>query len=305
MTIKTLNSVIFLLITLAAGQAASALSPQSELEFKKAQALYRQKHGLRARTILLKLADQKDASPEVLCLLADTYLAEGNDISDNGLIKCETLARRALKLDSQWGNAHKILSQVSNARGQFDLAVAQATTALSVKKPDVRAFLQRSLAYQQLKKGEAALKDITTYTEIGDSSSDMFILKGSVLASLDRYDLAIAAYQTALKKHFSDWTIYRIVECMEHQHQYDQAIKQVTVLIKLNSNDPEAMQVRGRLNAKAKHFQAAIDDYTQAIKLEPLSRFYIERAAVFKSMGNAKKAADDLACAKKLDLERP
>ncbi len=305
MTIKASTSLISLLIILAAGEAASALSPQTELEFKRAQRLFSHKHGLQARTILLQLADRRDANPEILCLLADTYLAEGNDVSDNALSTCEKLARRALKLDNQWGNAHKILSQVSNARGKFDLAVAQATTALSVKKPDLRALLQRSLAYQQLKKGEEALKDITTYTEIGDSSSDMFILKGSVLTSLDRSDLAIAAYQTALKKRFSDWTIYRIVECMEHQHQYEQAIKQVTVLIKLNSNDPEAMQVRGRLNAKAKHFQAAIDDYTQAIKLEPLSRFYIERAAVFKSMGNAQKAADDLTRAEKLDLERP
>ncbi len=101
----------------------------------------------------------------------------------------------------------------------------------------------------------------------------MFILKGSVLTSLERHALAIAAYQIALKKHFSDWTIYRIVECMEHERQYDEAIKQVTELIKLNSADPEARQVRGKLNAKAKHFQAAIDDYSEAIKLEPLPLF--------------------------------
>jgi len=86
---------------LAVEQAAVAASPQTEAEFRRAQVLFRQRHGLQARAILEQLADKRDANAAIYCLLADTYLAEGNDISDNLLAACENLANRALQLDSQ------------------------------------------------------------------------------------------------------------------------------------------------------------------------------------------------------------
>ena len=281
----TLTAAVSLLPTIAANQ--------NEL-FQQARRLTHRKHIAEAQQILIKLCSSSNASVEALCLLAFTYLTEEKTITDEHLIECEKLAKRAIKLDPEWGNAHKILAQVSNLQDKPNLAITQSNKALSVKKPDIKAYLQRCLAYEAIGKHKEALSDITIYTEKHDSSADMFNLKGSVLVSMKRYDEAIAAYRMSLKKRFNDWTIYRIVDCFEQQHQYDKAAEELTKLIKVNAADAEAYQTRGRMLGLAKHYKTAIDDYTMAIKLEPTGRFYKERAALYKLTGKQKEAAEDL-----------
>jgi tetratricopeptide (TPR) repeat protein len=267
---------------------------QTEIQYRRAQQLINHKHVAEGQQILIKLCQSPSAPVEALGLLAFTFLAEESTITDEHLIECEKLANRAIRKDPEWGTGYKILAQVSNLQSKPALALSQSTKALSVKKPEIKAYLQRCLAYEALGKHKEALSDITIYTETHDSSADMFNLKGSILVSMKRYDDAIAAYRMSLKKQFRDWTIFRIVDCFEQQHQYDKAADELSRLIKVNAADAEAYQTRGRMLGLAKHYKAAIEDYTMAIKLEPNGRFYKERAALYKLTGKQKEAAEDL-----------
>lgn len=285
---------VFTLSVAIERQPQATAANQTEIQYRRAQQLINQKHLAEGQQILIKLCESPSAPVEALALLAFTYLAEEKTITDEHLLECEKLAKRAIEIDSEWGTAYKILAQVSNLQDKPALAITQSNKALSVKKPEIKAYLQRCLAYEALGKHKEALSDITIYTETHDSSADMFNLKGSVLVSMKRYDEAIAAYRMSLKKRFSDWTIYRIVDCFEQQHQYDKAADELTRLIKVNAADAEAYQTRGRMQGLAKHYKAAINDYTTAIKLEPNGRFYKERAALYKLTGKQKEAAEDL-----------
>lgn len=267
---------------------------QDEPLFKRAQQLTNQKHIAEAQKILVKLCNGPKASVQALCLLTWTYLAEESTITDEHVAECEKLTKRALKLDPEWGNAYKLQAQIYNLQGKHEQAIAYSTKALSVKNPDPKAYLQRCLAYEAVGKHKEALSDITIYSDKYAPEAEMLELKGSVLVNLNRYDDAIAAYRAALKKQFKDWTIYRIVDCFEQQHQYDKAAEELTHLIKINALDSEAYQTRGRMLGLAKHYKEAIDDYTKAIKLEPTARFYKERAALYKLTGKPKEAAEDL-----------
>lgn len=291
--LKVALAVCALAIAIENLPGATAAS-QTEIQYRRAQQLINQKHIAEGQQILIKLCESPSAPVEALALLAFTFLAEESTITDEHLMECEKLANRAIRKDPEWGTGYKILAQVSNLQNKPALALSQSTKALSVKKPEIKAYLQRCLAYEALGKHKEALSDITIYTETHDSSADMFNLKGSVLVSMKRYDEAIAAYRMSLKKKFNDWTIYRIVDCFEQQHQYDKAAEELTRLIKVNAADAEAFQTRGRMQGLAKHYKAAIDDYTVAIKLEPNGRFYKERAALYKLTGKQKEAAEDL-----------
>lgn len=273
---------------------------QEELLFKQAQQLTNQKHIAEAQKILLKLCNGPNASVQALCLLTWTYLAEESTITDEHVSECEKLTKRAIKTNPEWGNAYKLQAQIFNLQGKHEQAIAYSTKALSVRNPDPKAYLQRCLAYEAMGKHKEALSDITIYSDKYAPEAEMLELKGSVLVNLNRYDDAIAAYRAALKKQFKDWTIYRIVDCFEQQHQYDKAAEELTKLIKINAVDSEAYQTRGRMLGLAKHYKEAIDDYTKAIKLEPTARFYKERAALYKLAGKPKEAAEDL---KKASIE--
>jgi tetratricopeptide (TPR) repeat protein len=72
-------------------------------------------------------------------------------------------------------------------------------------------------------------------------------------------------------------------------------------VIRVNAKDPEAFQVRARLEGKAKLYKEAISDYTQAIAIEPNARFFRERAALYKVTGQKTAAEDDLKKAAKFD----
>lgn len=280
-------------LTIVHEPAATAATP-TEIQYRRAQHLINQKHVVEGQQILLKICAAPNPPAEALCLLAFTYLAEEKTITDEHLIEVEKAAKRAIKIDPEYGLAYKILAQGNNLQSKHEIAIVQSSKALSVKKPEIKAYLQRCLAYEALGRHKEALSDITYYTENSDGSADMYTLKGSILFAMKRYDDAVVAYRASQKAQFRDWTIYRIVECFEQQHQYDKATEELSKLIKINSQDAEAYQTRGRMQALAKRYTAAIGDYTTAIKLEPTGRFYKERAALYKLTGKTKEAAEDL-----------
>lgn len=292
--VSTVYPVIVLLVCLSVlAQLMPASASDMRSEYFRAAKLLHSGHGLQARAVLLQLAQNPAANPQILCLLADTYLAEEEQMTGKDRAMIAGLMKRTVAIDPDWGNAYKISAQMENTRENYQEAVNLATKALTVKKPDLRAYYHRSIAYQALGKLDLALADMNDCIEKHDHSSDMWIMKASILEQMKRPDDALVAYRNALKEHFRDWTVFRIVAIYEKQAQYEKAIAEIDALVKTNAKDPEAYQIRGRLQARAKHMDAAIADYGKAIALEPNPRFYRERSQLLKSMGrNAAAEAD-------------
>lgn len=288
----------FLLFALIAAnsspQATICLAKtETEKQFEEARALYRVKRGLQARDILTRLSKKPDVTPAMLCLLCDTYLAEGDEISAADVNKTKEIANKALKLDPQWGNAWKILAQLANRDEKFEEAVTLATRALTVKSWDQRAYLQRCMAYRDLGKYDLAYKDISIYSEKYDRSQHMLILKAAMAKALKRPDEAIAIYRLSMKESFSDWVMHRIIEIEDESGRLEDAIKDATVLISKSPNDAESYQIRGKLYTKLNQIDPAIADYSKAIDLEPAPIYLKERALLYKKVGKTREAQAD------------
>lgn len=268
---------------------------RAEQDFRQAARLFNAKKGLQARDILTRMAKDPRAHPKVLCLLADTYMAEEADIKPEHLKLAREYAQRAIKMDPEWGNAWKILAQTDNEEEKYAEALTLANRALSVKKMDPRAYLQRTFAYQGLKRPEDALKDITIYTDkYVPRESDMHNLKGQILCALKRYDDAIAAFRTSQKIAYSDWTAHRIIEQLEILGRHQEALAEANNLILHCPKDADSYQIRAQIYGKLNQTIPAINDYTKAISLEPAPNYYKQRAVLLKKIGKTREAEADL-----------
>lgn len=292
-------------LLLSANHSCLAMSPEVSKKFKMAQTLYSQRKGLQARQILQSLSGTSTATPEILCLLADTYLAEGPDITTAESTLVESLAKRALAIDPQWGNAYKIMAQVANDRGEHQRAVEYSNKALATKKPDIKAYLQRTLAYQAMGQNQMALTDITEYLKYTATDPDMHMLRADILKSLKQPLAETEEYKAALKLHYRDYTVYKLVGAYEQLGKYESAIVELTTLIKATGQDAEAYQKRGHIYSLMKKYNEAIADYSKAIHMEASPSFYKQRAAIYQQMGNIRAAQADLAMSKKEDLSDP
>jgi len=76
--------------------------------------------------------------------------------------------------------------------------------------------------------------------------------------------------------------------------QYDEALKDLSKLLTIDSKDKNYYELRGNAHLMKKDYQAAISDYTQGIKLSPGNYFlYMSRGIVYDSLGNLELALKD------------
>ena len=88
--------------------------------------------------------------------------------------------------------------------------------------------------------------------------------------------------------------LFRRAELNYKNKNYQAAIEDYTRFLQLNPNESKAYWQRGGAWVELGNNQEAIKDYTQSLKFQPdLVHVYITRAAIFKDTGNLQKAIDD------------
>lgn len=88
--------------------------------------------------------------------------------------------------------------------------------------------------------------------------------------------------------------LFRRAELNYKNKNYQAAIEDYTRFLQLNPNESKAYWQRGGAWVELGNNQEAIKDYTQFLKFRPdVVHVYITRAAIFKDTGNLQKAIDD------------
>src|ERR1700730_12493499 len=100
-----------------------------------------------------------------------------------------------------------------------------------------------------------------------------------------------------------------ISECQ--RKQYDRAISTFSTALQMHPDAKQAAQIherRARAYNERDEFKKAIDDATEAIRLNPnLSEFYITRGIAYRRSGDSDRAITDYSMAIKVDpkFDRP
>lgn len=88
--------------------------------------------------------------------------------------------------------------------------------------------------------------------------------------------------------------LFRRAELNYKNKNYQAAIEDYTRFLQLNPNESKAYWQRGSAWVELGNNQEAIKDYTQFLKFRPdVVHVYITRAAIFKDTGNLQRAIDD------------
>jgi tetratricopeptide (TPR) repeat protein len=275
--------------------------------FKLAQHLIVNEHILDGRRILLPLCHRPETTARMYTLLARTYIEDPEqDSKMNGEIERDL--KMAMSMDPNDGMSFRWMANFSNLQGQYKEALIYADKAIKAKYTDTAAYREKAVSYSNLGRFDDALKAVDSLIAISGPSDTLFTNKAKLLEKVKRYPEAEAAYRQSIAARNQDTTVFLLVHCLDADGKYQEAISELNKQLKVNPDDSEALAMRARLAVKSKNLPMALADFSKAIDLEPTSKLYNERAAIFTSMGKQEAAARDLAQAKRLDarpFDRP
>jgi tetratricopeptide (TPR) repeat protein len=213
---------------------------------------------------------------------------------------------------------------------QFDKAIADFTTAITLAPDDSRAFLARSWAYlgkgatdRAMADADEALRLEPTLAEAHRIRTEAFARKGQPvqagaaraegLAVLYRrgvdaiakrdYEAGIADLERVIRQAPNDAEAH--LWCAKAHYlssDFPNAVKEYTEVIARVPNDKESYNNRGMASFRMGAHGSAIADFDQAILLDGrFSDAYLNRGTVRLAMGDAQRAAQDFS--KVLELE--
>lgn len=251
-----------------------------------------------ARELLLAVCATKLVTARHFRLLSRTYKSEMGD-TEKGR-PASFYLDKAVALDPNYSEGWMEKAKLALIDGDIDNGLKLINRALACKPAYSGCAHVKANLLATKKQFKEALPWIEQAAQFDPDSASVFRDKGTILENLSRYDEAIAAYKKAYQIKRQDWTIFQIVRCLETQKKYAQGIEVLSLLIKDNPSDGEAFRTRARLKVKNKDLQGALRDISQTIELEPTSTSYLERAKIYKQMGDQAHADADLKKAKNI-----
>jgi adenylate cyclase len=118
-------------------------------------------------------------------------------ISDD-LARAETLAQKALSLDSASTTAYRLLAEVHLARRHFDLALGQIDRALEINPSDAESFSMRGAILVWAGRAAEALPWLQGALRLDSANARATFLLGTAYYFRDRYSESVEAMDHAL-----------------------------------------------------------------------------------------------------------
>ena len=211
-------------------------------------------------------ADQTDQSNPRLASAA-AMAARGN-LDEAVRIYTSLLDAGWVSLDER-ERAHIGRGIVHFAKGEYDLAIADFSTAVALRPNDPEAYYDRGLAYRQKGAMDAALADYNITIRLSPRYGQAFNNRGYVYAVKGELDLAFADFEKA---------------------------------IALDPRLAEAYSNRGAIFSTRGHFDRAISDFGTSLRLDPnQARPHMNRAIAYFAKGDFRTALYDFQRAQSLD----
>jgi tetratricopeptide (TPR) repeat protein len=171
-------------------------------------------------------------------------------------------------------NAHATLAHVERQRGHRQKAFEHLARAIAIA-PEMAALYRARALWQMDSNGRAeALRDIEQAINhepptSADAAKDQ-ALRGRLLYVEGRYEQALDACDTALKitPDLAEAHRWRVATLLELR-RYDEVLSSCDGYLAKGTLSADILEVRGLARSQQKNFTGAIDDYTQALVLQP------------------------------------
>jgi len=130
--------------------------------------------------------------------LIEAVASGWTEFIDDDLARAETLAQKALSLDSASTAAYRLLAEVHLARRRFDLALGQIDRALEINPSDAESFSTRGAMLLWAGRAAEALPWIEGALRLDSANARATYYLGTAYYFLDRYGQSVEAMDRAL-----------------------------------------------------------------------------------------------------------
>jgi tetratricopeptide (TPR) repeat protein len=167
---------------------------------------------------------------------------------------------------------------------RYDEAIAQFTKALAIDPGNVEVRMDRAAAYY-------------TKQSFQDALSDYQRVLSECAATQDKI-------QDKTKSFFSNNALFGVALCQFGLERSEMAVKSLHELQAKDSHYVKSYQLLGDIYLKSGDSEAALDAYTQGLRLNPKSAvLHYDRAVAYMKRGMKGQAFADLSAAAELDKD--
>ncbi|CBZ36324.1 hypothetical protein, conserved [Leishmania donovani] len=202
-----------------------------------------------------------------------------------------------------------------NARGlvydqlqQYDKALADFTEAIRLDQRNPVWLHNRGYTYRNMGELELAIADYSASIKLAPHSHTAYTNRAFAFRKLGRYEAAIEDYTRALREHpgVATKVLNNRAYCFARLNLFEDAVRDYTEVLATDPVNAHALYNRGISFEKCGKYNAAVDDFTRAIRLAPevpsTACSYYSRGTSRLQLHQVPQAAEDLKQALKLDL---
>lgn len=206
------------------------------------------------------------------------------------------------KIAEAWSN----LGHIQAIQKEYEKALKSFTKAIKYGK-GYNDYAARAEVYYYRGEIKKASKDIGKSLNYREGTYNLFIA-ARIYVDKQAFDEAIQCYQKLIILDSTDidsyieWSMLLAIEL----EKYTEGLDVINKALKINENDAEAWNTRGRIHGMMERYPSAIKDFTTAINLVPDDAYlYMNRADIYFLNYQLKKAFADYTEAILIDDSEP
>ncbi|MDB9485804.1 tetratricopeptide repeat protein [Dolichospermum circinale CS-537/01] len=203
---------------------------------------------------------------------------------------------KAIQLDPKNAQYYNARGLVYGSLEDYKKAIEDITEAIRLDPKDFSYYASRGIAYSGLKDYKQAISDLTEAIRL-DPKNAPYTVQGLRYSEFKDNEIMISSYNKSI-------SIVYAARGDSHRNlkNYKQAIDDYTQAIKIDTKNPTYYRDRGVAYGKLKNYKQAIDDYTQAIKIDDKNAiYYVGRGLAYFQLKDYKQAINDYSQAIKID----
>ncbi len=202
---------------------------------------------------------------------------------------------KAIELNPEYSIAYRNRGRIYKILDNYKKAMSDYEKAIELNPEYSAAFNSRGIIYYEWKDYDRAIANYNKALEFTPNYHLAFNNRGNVYYELGDYEKAMSDYNKALEID-SEYSLSYNNRGLIYGKlgDYEKAVSDYNKAIELDPTYIMPYKNCGKLHKKNGDYEKAIDMFTKAIHLDPNNKnIYLERAEVYRLMGEEKKADAD------------